>query len=229
MCIQSAITAFLVGLAATVSPCVLPLYPGFLAYLSGGSIRRAGKGRYFLGGFVLAGVLVMMLALGGLIAVASAAIGQVLTLIIPLADLLLLILGGLLVCNVNPFTRLPQVQIPLLSHPFAGAFVYGLLYGPLTLPCSGALVVGIFAFSISAGAVLGKLALFLWFGLGFGLPLLGLSLIAGTAQRRIVHLAARGARWVNLAGGLLLLGLGVYNLALNWESFRLMIAIVLAS
>ena len=57
---------------ATISPCILPLYPGYLAYLSG-SQQNSGSstyGRYFLGFFVLAGVLTMMLALGLLIGVA---------------------------------------------------------------------------------------------------------------------------------------------------------------
>jgi cytochrome c-type biogenesis protein len=51
---------------------VLPLYPGFLAYLSGGQEGLQNKaGRYFLGFFVLAGVLTMMLTLGGIIALLS--------------------------------------------------------------------------------------------------------------------------------------------------------------
>ena len=185
MTLQAALTSFLVGLAATVSPCVLPLYPGFLAFLGGSASARAGRWRYFLGLAVLAGVLLMMLALGGIIAVASVSIGRVLTLIIPLADLALLVLGGLLIFNINPFRSLPQAQAPLLSRPLLGAFIYGLLYGPLTLPCSGALVVGIFAYSLTATEALGKLGVFLWFGLGFGLPLLAISLLAGATQRRL--------------------------------------------
>ena len=49
------ITSLLLGLLVTTSPCVLPLYPGFLAYLSGQTEIGAGKYRYFLGFFVLAG------------------------------------------------------------------------------------------------------------------------------------------------------------------------------
>jgi len=49
-----ALTSLLLGLLATTSPCVLPLYPGFLAYLSGQNEIRAGRQRYFLGLFVLA-------------------------------------------------------------------------------------------------------------------------------------------------------------------------------
>ncbi|HEX7431827.1 MAG TPA: cytochrome c biogenesis protein CcdA, partial [Candidatus Limnocylindrales bacterium] len=59
-----ALTSFSFGLLATMSPCVLPLYPGFLAYLSGQAGAETGRLRYFLGVFVLAGVLTAMLILG---------------------------------------------------------------------------------------------------------------------------------------------------------------------
>lgn len=216
------LTSLSLGLLATTSPCVLPLYPGFLAYLSGGQSERAGRlGRYLLGFFVLAGVLTMMLALGALIALLSVSVGRALAIIIPLADLAILSLGVLLLLNINPFKTLPQVQVPLLNHPFANAFVYGLLYGPIALPCSGPLVVGIFAFSFSAEEVLGKLSVFFWFGLGFGLPLLLLSFLSGGSQRWITRQFAQRARLINVIGGLLLVGIALYDLYANWELLQI--------
>ena len=142
------LTSLTLGLLATTSPCVLPLYPGFLAYLAGGQeALAASKGRHFLGFFVLGGVLSMMVTLGGLIALLSISIGSALSIIIPISDLLILTLGVLLLANINPFKSLPQIKVPLLSHPFLNAYLYGLLYGPIALPCSGPLVVGIFVYS----------------------------------------------------------------------------------
>ena len=214
---ETIITSLFLGLLATTSPCVLPLYPGYLAYISGGQEGLQGKpGRYLLGFFVLAGVLTMMLALGGLIALLSVSIGKVLSFIIPIADLIIILLGVMLLLNINPFKQLPQVQVPVLSHPFINAFIYGLLYGPIALPCSGPLVVSIFAISLTAGEALGKLNIFLWFGLGFGIPLLVLSFLSGAAQRWITRQFAMRARLINLVSGLLLVGVGVYDLAVNW-------------
>jgi cytochrome c-type biogenesis protein len=212
-----AFTSIFLGLLATTSPCILPLYPGFLAYLSGQSERELGKGRYFLGLFVLAGVLTMMLALGGLIALLAVPTGNVLAYIIPLADLLILLLGILLLLDRNPFKTLPQIQVPVLRHPFLNAFIYGLLYGPIALPCSGPLVVGVFALSLTAGEALSKLWVFLWFGLGFGLPLFILSLLSGALQRQLTTLFARHSRMINIVGGLLLVGVAIYDLSLNWD------------
>ena len=216
-----AFTSIFLGLLATTSPCVLPLYPGFLAYLSGQTELEQGKGRYFLGLFVLAGVLSMMLALGGLIALLAVPTGSILAYIIPLADILILVLGVLLLLDRNPFKTLPQIQIPALRHPFLNAYTYGLLYGPIALPCSGPLVVGIFALSFTVGEALSKLWIFLWFGLGFGLPLFVLSLLSGALQRQLTSLFARHSRVVNIVGGLLLIGVAFYDVIKNWDLLKL--------
>jgi cytochrome c-type biogenesis protein len=210
------LTSVGLGLLATTSPCVLPLYPGFLAYLSG-STPTNSKLRYWLGVFVLLGVLTMMLLLGLLIALLSISVGRALTILIPIADALLIVLGILLLLDKNPFKQLPQIQSPLFAHPLVNAFVYGLLYGPITLPCSGPLVVGIFAYSLTVGEVLSKLSVFLWFGVGFGLPLLVLSLLSGALQRQLTRLFAIHSRKVNLVGGLLLISIALYDLWFNRE------------
>jgi cytochrome c-type biogenesis protein len=226
MALDAVLTSISLGLLATTSPCVLPLYPGYLAYLasSGGGqdhLAEHSYGRYLLGIFVLAGVLVMMLTLGLVIALLSLSVGQALAVIIPLADFLIVGLGLLLLLDRNPFKRLPQLQAPVLSHPYVNAFIYGLLYGPIALPCSGPLVVGIFALSLTAGQALGQLAVFLWFGVGFGLPLLILSFLSGAAQRWITRQFAIHARLINISGGLLLIGIGLYDFWVNWETLTL--------
>lgn len=214
---ETILTSLSLGLLATTSPCVLPLYPGFLAYLSVGQEKLQNKSaRYLLGFFVLAGVLTMMLALGAFIALLSISIGQALAFVIPIADLIIILFGVLLLLNINPFKKLPQIQVPLLSHPFANAFIYGLLYGPIALPCSGPLVVSIFALSLTVADALGKLNVFLWFGLGFGIPLLLLSFFSGAAQRWVTRQFAIRARLINVISGLLLLGIGLYDLIVNW-------------
>lgn len=215
------ITSLTIGLLATTTPCVLPLYPGFLAYLSGGQEGLQGKpGRYFLGFFVLSGVLTMMLALGGIIALLSISVGKALAVVIPIADLIIIAFGVMLLFNINPFKKLPQIQVPFLSHPFANAFVYGLLYGPIALPCSGPLVVSIFALSLTVADALGKLNVFFWFGMGFGIPLLALSFLSGAAQRWITRQFALRALLINFVSGLLLLGVGIYDLTVNWELIK---------
>jgi len=214
-----AVTSLLLGLLTTTSPCILPLYPGFLAYLSGQ--QEMGRQKYFLGLFVLAGVLTMMLALGGVIALLAVPVGSVLLYLLPLADLLIFLLGVLLILNFNPFKTLPQIQLPVLRHPYSNAFVYGLLYGPIALPCSGPMVVSIFALSFTAREAFNQLWVFLWFGLGLGVPLLILSLLSGALQHQLTVLFARHSQIVNFIGGLLLIGVALYDLIANLNLLRL--------
>ena len=221
MVFNSILTSVSLGLLSAGSPCILPLYPGFLAYLTGVQEATGGRrGRYLLGFFVLAGVLTMMLVLGLIIALISIPVGRALSVTIPLANLIIIGLGAMLLLGINPFKCLPQIRAPLLSNPYANAFVYGLLYGPIALPCSGPLVVGIFTLSLTAGEALSKLGIFLWFGLGFGLPLLALSFLSGAAQRWITRKFAEHARAVGIVGGLLLVAVGVYDLWSNWDLIR---------
>lgn len=210
-------TAFSIGLLATSSPCVLPLYPGFLAFLSTQANANSRLKRWPLGFIVLAGVLTMMLVLGGIISALSISLGSTLGILIPLADVILIIFGLLLLMNINPFKKIPQITVPVQKNPYLTAYMYGLLYGPLTLPCSGPLIISIFAVSLTAGEVFGRLGTFFFFGLGFGVPLLVLSLLGAAAQRWITRNAAINNRWVTLIAGLLLLGIGIYDLFINWD------------
>ncbi len=212
-----ALTSFGFGLLATTSPCLLPLYPGFLAYLSGQAGSDRGRAHYFLGVYVLAGVLTAMLVLGAVIAAMSVSIGRVLAILIPVAIVVILILGVLMLTNRNPFYRLPQIKVPLLRRPSLNAYVYGLLYGPIAMPCSGPLVVAVFVYSFTVAEAVGKLWVFLWFGLGFGVPLLAISLLSGAVQRDLTRWFARHSRAINVVGGVLLIAIAIYDLAENWN------------
>jgi cytochrome c-type biogenesis protein len=219
--IESILTSLSLGLLSSTSPCILPLYPGFLAYLAGRQEGiRSRTGRFSLGFFVLAGVLTMMLALGLVIALLSVSIGAALTIVIPVAYILIIVLGIALLFDYNPFKALPQVQVPFLKNPYINAYIYGLLYGPIALPCSGPLVVGIFTLSFTTAEVISKLTIFFWFGIGFGLPLLLLSFLSGAYQQGIVRFFAQHSRAINIIGGLLLVGVGIFGLISNWDLIR---------
>jgi cytochrome c-type biogenesis protein len=212
---------FGLGLAATSSPCVLPLYPGFLAYLSASGDQLQGRrGGGWLGLFVLAGVLTMMLALALLIAALRTAAGNVIVLVTPLAGLLIIVLGVLLLFDKNVFARIPQIRIPALRSPFASAYVYGLLYGPIAFPCSAPFLVTGLLLSLD-----GIIVNFLAFGLGFGVPLLIISLLARAQQRRLTQLLTRHSRAFNVIAGLILVALGAINIAQEWDAILIFLGV----
>jgi cytochrome c-type biogenesis protein len=179
-----------------------------------------------LGFFVLAGVLTMMTVLGALIAALSVGIGRVLALVTPLADIIVVALGLLLLLGMNPFARLPQIRLKgQTEEPFLNAYIYGLLYGPIALPCSGPLVVSLFTLSFSLQGFFNQLLFFLIFGLGFGIPLLAISFLARSRQGWILQQFSRHYHIISRVGGLLLIFVGVWDLTVNFDAMRLYLGI----
>ncbi len=219
--------AFSIGILATLNPCVLPLYPGFLSYLAANAKKlKRQRGIRLLGLFVLAGVLTMMLLLGALIAALNVSAGRVLAIVTPVADLVVVSLGILLLMGRNPFARLPQIQFRSGGEsPFLNAYLYGLLYGPIALPCSGPLVISLFALSFSAQGFLTQLLFFLVFGLGFGLPLLAISLLARSRQQWVLNQFTKHYRLISRLSGVLLIIVGTWDFFVNWSAIRLFLGL----
>jgi cytochrome c-type biogenesis protein len=220
--------AFWLGVGATVTPCVLPLYPAFLAYLTGGLVNApAGVGEVAGGAggigpahaalLVWAGVVVGMVAIGALLAALAAPLGDFNAIVLPIADIGLIVLGVLLLLGMNPFARLPQPSPNALAGRGAsfGAFGYGLLFAPIAVPCSGPFLVGIFAFSLTIGDALGRMLFFALFGIGFGLPLFVLGSLGQVRGRQIARWLVRYERPIQLVVGLVLVAVGAWDLSIN--------------
>jgi cytochrome c-type biogenesis protein len=204
--------AFLLGNAAILTNvCILPLYPGLLAFLAGSAQSERGRSAMrWLGLLVLAGVLSLMLLAGWLLYMLQASFGAVLPWLLPLIYAAVILLGVLMLLGRNPFQRLSNAQAPALRNPFLAAYVYGLLLGPMTLPCAGPIVVSAFLLGAgSAGQLASSLAYFLAFGLGFGWPLVLLPFLAQGIQRRFTHWTVRYDKLLTAASGVLLVMIGL--------------------
>lgn len=210
------LTAFALGNAAILTnACLLPLYPGLLAFLAGNANREnAPRAGAFLGLLVLAGILTMMMLIGTALYFLQQSFANVLPVLLPLVYGVVIVFGLMMITGNNPFARLSTVQAPLLRNPYATAYLYGLLFGPMTLPCVGPLITAAFAVgSVSgAGALVDGILYFLFFGLGFGWPLAVLPLIAVPVQRRLVGWLARHHDLINRAAGILLIAVGIFGI-----------------
>jgi cytochrome c-type biogenesis protein len=214
--------AFLGGVGATITPCILPLYPGFLAFVTAGAgaepgagARRIGPARAAL--LVWAGVVTGMIAIGAAIALVAAPLGDFNRIVLPVADLLLIAIGILLLLGRNPFARLPQpAPAALGGHgPDLGAYLYGLLFAPIAVPCSGPFLVGIFAYSLTIGDAVGRLLFFTVFGIGFGLPLFVIGLLGQARGTEIAKGLVRRERLIQLGVGIVLVAVGAWDLSAN--------------
>lgn len=204
--------AFVLGNAAILTNvCILPLYPGLIAFLAGNAQNeRARRAAKWLGLLVLLGVLTLMLLVGLGLFVLQRSFDSLLPILLPIIYGLVIIMGILMLSGRNPFNRLSTTQMPVLRNPYAAAYVYGLLLGPMTLPCAGPLVVSAFLLAAgSAANLLDGIVYFLFFGLGFGWPLVLLPFVALSLQRRFTGWMTGNYGLLTRLSGVLLIAIGV--------------------
>ncbi len=214
--------AFTLGVGCAASPCLLPLYPSFLAYLTANTTALAGRrATGLIGLLILGGVLTTMLVVALVLVAVSVPIGAVLGYLVPFIDGVLITLGILLLIGRNPFERLPGAAVPIVGNPYGQAYLYGVMLGPLALPCAGAFALSLIAYSVGLAETLPRILTFVAFGLGFGLPLVLLSLLAGARRQAVVRFITRHHRGIEIVGGLLLIGVGLWDLTVNWDSILL--------
>lgn len=207
--------AFVLGNGAILTNvCLLPLYPGLIAFLAGNAQQRHAAGTTkWLGLLVLAGVLSLMLAIGALLYGLQQSFSTILPVLLPTIYGVVIVFGGLMVLGHNPFNRLATAQTPVLQNPYLGAFTYGLLLGPMTLPCAGPLVIS--AFLLGAGSIANlanSLFYFLAFGIGFGWPLVLLPLLAAPFQRHFTRWMTANYQLLTRFSGALLLAIGSFGI-----------------
>ena len=215
------LVALAAGFVSFASPCVLPLVPGFLGYvtgLSGVSLEQRSRGRLMLGAFLFVlGFTVVFLA----VAVTVSAAGTLLTehqgLLMRLGGVIvvlmaLMFLGSGRLVAVHPRWK-PAAG--LAGAPLLG-MVFGLGWAPCTGPTFGAIMALSTALSGDQHLIARGVGLAGAYSVGLGLPFL---LIAGGYAR-----AGRASRWlrehyrgIQIGGGLLLLGVGLLMVTGLWE------------
>jgi cytochrome c-type biogenesis protein len=209
------IDGFVLGNAAILTNvCLLPLYPGLVAFIAGSAgNERTQRAAGWFGLLVLAGVLTLMFVVALVLHLLSASFGSLLSVLLPIIYAAIMVMGLLMLLGLNPFARMAVAQSPSLRNPYANAYVYGLLLGPMTLPCTGPVIASAFTLGSVAGtgAFLGQLTYFLAFGLGFGWPLVLLPLIARGAQRRFIGSLTRHHMLLTRISGLLLIAIGIFG------------------
>jgi cytochrome c-type biogenesis protein len=206
---------FTIGSASILNTaCLLPLYPGLIVFLAGNASNPRSRGATgWLGLLVLVGILTMMLFIGLGLYLLQASFGDLLIVLLPILYILVILFGILMLAGRNPFARLQMVQAPILSSPYVTAYTYGLLFGPMTLPCTGPLITSAFLLGASnTGVLVDGLVYFLGFGLGFGWPLVLLPLIALPVQRQLVGWLTGHHLALTRASGVLLISIGVFGI-----------------
>jgi len=204
--------SFALGAATPLSAvCVVPLYPGFLAFLS----RRGDEERSILGlaALVAAGVIAAVGAVGLLFTtLLETSLTAVVETISPPPFGLLGLLGIALIAGRHPFSRLPTVRPPESRSPALSAFGYGAFFGAIVLPCNPGFVSVFFARALLFSDPVASLANFGAFGVGMASPLFGLAVVSERYRARVLAALTTHERAVEVGAGAVLLAISLYYL-----------------
>ena len=187
------LVAFSAGLFSFLSPCVLPLFPSYLSFITGMSVERlsgevtAGtRGRVLLHSLAfIAGFTAVFVSLG----VSVSAAGQFLLDYrdwIRIAGGILIIVFGLYIAGVlrvGLFGRTAQLQIRDKRAGLLGSFAVGLTFAIGWTPCVGPILGSILTLASNDKTVAQGTGLLLAYSAGLGIPFLLFSLALGAFLR----------------------------------------------
>ncbi len=215
--------AFVLGLLTPLGAvCVLPLYPGFLVYLSSQlSGKEAGRLTIVLFGLIItAGVIIFMILLGIVFTtILEVSLTSVIGIVSPIAFGILLIISLLLIFNVDVGRFLPRGRAPIVRNPWVSAFTFGFFFGAIVVPCNPLFIAVLFTRTASAIGFLENILQFLFFGIGIGFPLLVFAAISTTATDAIINFLTKQRRVINLIVGIIMLGISLYYLIFVFRIF----------
>ena len=247
--------AVLAGLVSFLSPCVLPLVPGYLGFIGGavaprpaavavgastdsatgpahsavpGPVEGPPRGRLVLGVLLfIAGFTVVFVS----IAMLGGTVGRFL---LEYQDLITRILGVVVIAMglvfIGLFGWTQRIQRPQVRSNLGlvGAPLLGVALGIGWAPCIGPTLAVILTMAFDSGSAARAAVLGVAYSLGLGIPFLLLTLGFGWATRSI-SFVRRHIRVVNLMGGALLIVLGLLMVTGVWTAIMAQLQGVFAS
>jgi cytochrome c-type biogenesis protein len=207
------VIAFSAGLLSFLSPCVLPLIPSYVTFITGmtlDEVQRARRTTFLHSILFIAGFTLVFLALGATATVLGRALLVYRDWISRIGGVLIIIFGLYLLgaFNIGIFARERRIHLADKPLGYLGTLLVGMAFAAGWTPCIGPILGSILIYT-SSSADLGRgLLLLLTYSLGLAIPFLVASLL-------IERFFAAFARfrpylvWVSRAGGALLILIGL--------------------
>ena len=204
--------AFVAGLVSFLSPCILPLVPGYLSFAAGFSVNR---GKVFLGSilFVL-GFSVVFISFGAIF-------GGLGNQLVANEDLISRVLGvitiflGFIFLGKFPFapTFRPKIKT---TGGLVGAPLLGILFGVGWTPCIGPSLAAVQTLAFQESSAVRGALLSLGYCFGLGLPFMASGLFLDRTEKMRKYLVKRGDL-ISKIGGVFLIVIGLLEVSGLWS------------
>jgi len=225
-------SAFVAGIISFLSPCVLPLVPGYVSYVAGGSLEdltenpsRAKRLKaLILSGWFVAGFTIVFVALGA----SASALGEFLLTYkteFGYAAGAIIVVFGLYLTGLLKIPALAR-EARFISrlgggHPLA-ALVLGMAFAFGWTPCIGPILGAILTVSASTGSVGAGAILLAVYSLGLGVPFLIAAAFTGIFLRRM-RTIRKISRPFQIGAGVILVIMGVAMITGYLSSFAFLL------
>ena len=212
--------AFSAGLGSFIAPCILPMIPAFLAYISGttlNEIKHDQKSNFQINRvsiiantiFFVLGFSVVFSTLGVLInSILSSSITQFLGDLNSIAGIIVVIFGVFLLLSqkINFINKEKKIQIKKFRSSYPMSFVFGLAFAIGWTPCVGPILGTILTLAATIPSV--SFSLLLAYSAGLGIPFILMGIFFSKSTR-IISSMTKHLKYYNLLIGGLIIMLGI--------------------
>lgn len=213
--------ALLAGLVSFLSPCVLPLLPGYLSYASGLGAAEiaAGTGRKRL---LVGGTLGFMLGFSVVFVLTGALIGGLGSILLTNARIISIVLGIVIIALGAAFAGwlpMPSGWRPTLAPRFGvlASPLLGIVFGLSFTPCIGPALSVVLSLAFNEGSAVRGGILAFAYALGLGLPLLAFAVAFSALAPRLEWLRTH-QRLVQRIGAIVMILVGVAMVTGVWDA-----------
>jgi cytochrome c-type biogenesis protein len=203
--------AFIAGVISFLSPCVLPLVPGYLSFAAGFSVNR---GKLFLGSLLfVAGFSTVFISYGAIFGGLGNQLAANEEFISRLLGVLTIFLGLIFLGKfpMSPTLR-PRMKT---TGGLIGAPLLGFLFGVGWTPCIGPALAAVQTLAFQESSAMRGAVLSLGYCLGLGLPFIASGVFLDRSQKLRKYIVRRGDL-ISKIGGLFLIAIGLLQVTGQW-------------